>query len=114
MDERVRRVIDFLDSSFNEELSIEDIARIVNLSSSHLARLFRTETGVTPFQYLKSLRMRKARELLETTFLNIKQIMNRVGVNDKCHFAQDFKRTYGLTPAQYKRTVVQKAKSASK
>jgi transcriptional regulator GlxA family with amidase domain len=102
MDERVQAVTSLMDRSFHQELSLEDMARTVNLSSSYLSHLFKAETGVSPLQYLKSLRMRKARELLDTTFLNIKQIMNRVGIKDKCNFAKEFKRTYGLTPAQYK------------
>jgi transcriptional regulator GlxA family with amidase domain len=116
MDKRVQAVIVFLNSSYHEALSVEDIARAVNLSSSHLTHLFKTEVGVPPVQFLKSLRMQKAKELLDTTLLNVKQVMNRVGVKDKCHFARDFKRSYGLTPGQYMRTVVadlRKAKSAS-
>jgi two-component system response regulator YesN len=118
MDVRVQAVIALMDSSFHQELSVEDLARAVNLSSSYLAHLFKAETGVSLFQYLKSLRMRKAKELLETTFLSIKQIRNRVGVKDKCHFARDFKRTYGLTPTQYKEhflaDLIVKAEFASK
>lgn len=96
---------------------MEDVARSVNLSSSHLNRLFRIETGFSPLQYLKSVRMRKAKELIDTTFLNVKQVMNTVGVKDKCHFARDFKRAYGLTPSQYRRaaaTTLRKAKSSPK
>jgi transcriptional regulator GlxA family with amidase domain len=102
MDPRVEAVIALMDSSFHQELSTEDLARAVNLSSSYLAHLFKAETGVSLLQYLKSLRMRKAKELMETTFLSVKQIRSRVGARDKGHFARDFKRAYGLTPAQYK------------
>lgn len=102
MDLRVQAVIALMDSSFHQELSTENLARAVNLSSSYLAHLFKAETGVSLLQYLKSLRMRKAKELMDTTFLSLKQIRNRVGVGDKGHFARDFKRTYGRTPAQYR------------
>lgn len=102
MDERVRAVMSLMDSSFHQELSLEHMAQTVNLSSSYLSHLFKAETGISPLQYLKSLRLRKAKELLDSTFLNIKQIMNKVGVRDKCNFAKDFRRAYGLTPAQYK------------
>jgi transcriptional regulator GlxA family with amidase domain len=118
MDVRVQAAIALMDSSFHRELSVEDIARAVNLSSSHLTHLFKAETGVAPLQYLKSLRMRKAKELMETTFLNVKQVMNNVGIRDKGHFTRDFKKTFGLTPAQYKAhrggILIQKAESASK
>ena len=102
MDPRVQAVIALMDSSFQQELSTENLARAVNLSSSYLAHLFKAETGVSLTRHLKSLRMRKAKELMDTTFLTVKQIRHRVGARDKCHFARDFKRTYGLTPAQYR------------
>jgi transcriptional regulator GlxA family with amidase domain len=102
MDVRVQAVIALMDSSFHQELSAEDMARAVNLSSSYLAHVFKAETDLSLMQYLKLLRMAKAKELMETTFLSVKQIMNRVGVRDKGHFSRDFKRTYGLTPTQYK------------
>lgn len=102
MDERVQAATSLMHSSLDRELSVEDMARAVNLSPSHFSHLFKAETGVSPLQYLKALRMRKAKELLDTTFLNVKQVMNSVGIRDKCNFARYFKRTYGLTPAKYK------------
>jgi transcriptional regulator GlxA family with amidase domain len=102
MDERVQAAASLMHKSFERELSVGDMARAVNLSPSHFSHLFKAEIGVSPLQYLKSLRMRKAKELLDTTFLNVKQVMNRVGVKDKCNFARDFKKAYGLTPARYK------------
>jgi transcriptional regulator GlxA family with amidase domain len=84
-------------------LVIEEVARAVNLSTPHLRYLFRAETGTTPAQYLKSLRMKKAKELLETTFLSVKQVMFQVGIDDKSHFARVFRRAYGLSPAEYRR-----------
>jgi two-component system response regulator YesN len=46
--------------------------------------------------------MRKAVELVETTFLSIKEIRNRVGMRDKRHFAEDFKKAFGVTPTRYR------------
>jgi len=102
MDQRVETAILQMEKQLHRELSLEVIARSVNLSSSRFRHLFKTETGTTPAQYLKTLRMRRAKELVETTFLNMKQIMGRIGVRDKRHFAKDFERTYGLTPTQYR------------
>ena len=53
-----------------------------------------------PAQFLKSLRLKRSKELLETTFLNVKQVMSSVGIKDKSHFTREFKRAYGLTPTQ--------------
>ena len=102
MDPRVQTAIDQMEKQLHCELSLEVMAQSVNLSSSRFRHLFKKETGTTPAQYLKSLRMRKAKELVETTFLNIKQIMSSIGMRDKRHFAKDFERTYGVTPTQHR------------
>lgn len=91
-----------LRNSLTRKPSIKELAQAVNLSPSHLRHLFKAETGTPLNQYLKSIRIQKAKELIEDTFLNMKQVMNAVGVKDKCQFARDFKKLTGLTPTQYK------------
>jgi len=78
------------------------MAEIVNLSPSRLRYLFKKETGVAPGHYLRTFRLEQAKELLEKTFLSVKEITRRVGVNDQSHFIREFKKAYGLTPAQYR------------
>ena len=102
MDQRIERVIVEMEKHLDSELSLEVLAQSVNLSTSRFRHLFKAETGTTPAQYVKSLRMSRARNLVETTFLNIKQIMCSIGVHDKRHFAKDFERSYGLNPTQYR------------
>lgn len=105
MDFRVQHALRLISEDLCRPLVLEDIARAVNLSQSRLRSLFKAETGVTPAQHLKSLRMQKAKALLEETFLNVKQVMLQVGVKDASHFARDFRELYGLTPAEYRRSV---------
>lgn len=57
---------------------------------------------MTPAQYLKSLRMQRAKHLIDSTFLNTKEIMRRVGMKDESHFVREFKKLYGLPPGSYK------------
>lgn len=102
LDHRVKMAIAEMENRLHCELSLDVLAQSVNLSTSRFRHLFKTETGTTPAQYLKSLRMRRAKELVETTFLNIKEIMSSIGVRDKRHFAKDFERIYGLTPTQHR------------
>ena len=102
MDHRVQKVIRLMKENLRRQLTSIDLARAVNLSPVHLRYLFKTETGKTFAQYLKSLRMEEARTLLETTFLSTKEVMYRIGMHDESHFARDFKRVHGLTPAQYR------------
>ncbi|MBA3240337.1 MAG: helix-turn-helix transcriptional regulator [Acidobacteria bacterium] len=91
-----------METHLHRELSLEEIAQSVNLSASRFRHLFKAETGIAPAQYLKVIRMRRARELIATTYLTMKQVMSRVGGRDRTHFAKDFKRIYGLTPAEYR------------
>jgi transcriptional regulator GlxA family with amidase domain len=101
MDQRVEKAIRLMQENLNRKLLPIEIARAVNLSLAHLRYLFKAETGMSPAQYLRSLRMRQAGRLLETTFLSVKEVMHRTGVNDESHFTRDFKKVYGMTPAQY-------------
>lgn len=102
MDHRVQRVIRLMKEDLRRKLTSGELSRAVNLSPVHLRYLFKAETGITFTQYLKSLRMEKARELLENTFLSTKEIMHRIGMTDESHFARDFKKAHGLAPAQYR------------
>jgi len=102
MDRRVKIVVLLMKDGVGRALTITELAPVVNLSPSRLQHLFKSETGTTLTQYHRMLRMEKARTLLETTFLNVKQIMLCVGARDRSHFERDFKRAYGLTPSKYR------------
>jgi AraC-like DNA-binding protein len=108
MDQRVQRVITLIDNNFHQHLSEEDLGRAVNLSPWGLCHLFKSETGKAPLQYLRTVRMEKAKSLLETTFLSVKQIMRLVGLRDESHFVRDFKIRYGLSPTTHRRSVGQR------
>jgi|SRR5918993_1972669 transcriptional regulator GlxA family with amidase domain len=103
MDRRVQRVIQMIEEDIRVNLTLAEMAEAVNLSPSHLYHLFKSETGLAPTRYVKSLRMSKAKELLETTFLSVKEIVILIGAPDGSHFVRDFKRQYNLTPTQYRR-----------
>jgi transcriptional regulator GlxA family with amidase domain len=102
MDQRIQTAIALMETQLQGELSLEEMAQSVNLSSSRLRHLFKAETGVAPAQYFKVIRLRRAQELITTTYLTMKQVMSSVGVHDTGHFAKDFKRIYGVTPAEYR------------
>lgn len=102
MDRRVEVFINLMKEDLSRELLIDDVAKWLNISPSRLRYLFKVETGQPPSQYLKYLRMQRAKQLVESTFLNVKQIMYELGINDESHFVRDFKRTYGITITQYR------------
>ena len=102
MDRRVEVVVSTIETGFSRAWGIEELARLVNLSPSRLRHLFKAETGKTPAQFLKGLRMLEGERLLRTTFLSVKEIMNRVGISDESYFGHEFKKAYGLAPSKYR------------
>ena len=84
------------------ELSLGEFAQSVNLSVWRLCHIFKSDVGMPPIRYLRLLRMARAKELLESSFLSVKEIAYQVGLNDESHFVRDFKSTYGFSPALYR------------
>ena len=84
------------------ELSLGAFAQSVNLSVWRLCHIFKSDVGMPPIRFLRQLRMERAKELLESSFLSVKEIAFQVGLNDESHFVRDFKATYGYSPALYR------------
>lgn len=84
------------------ELSLGEFAQSVNLSVWRLCHIFKSDVGMPPIRFLRQLRMERAKELLESSFLSVKEIAFQVGLNDESHFVRDFKATYGYSPALYR------------
>jgi transcriptional regulator GlxA family with amidase domain len=78
--------------------SLRKIAPALNISESRLRHLFKQETGNTALQQLKLMRLLRAKELLQESFLSLKQVMSLVGISDMSHFVKDYKRAHGETP----------------
>ena len=105
MDRRIEVVVSNLENRISNSWEIRELAHLVNLSESRLRHLFKQETGKTPAQYLKHLRLEKAELLLRTTFLTVKEITNEVGLVTGSHFVREFKKVYGTAPTAYRSSV---------
>jgi AraC-like DNA-binding protein len=104
MDARVSIVVSLIELHFARDVRLDELCSAVNLSPCHLTHLFTATLGISPTKYLKSIRMQRAQELLDHSLLSVKEIGMRVGMSDTSHFVRDFKKAYGLSPAQYRRT----------
>ena len=93
--------------ALHRRLQLCELADATGLSVSRVCHLFKSHHGIGPAQYLKSLRMQRARELLETAALSVKEIGVRLGYADPSHFVEDFRKTFGLPPLRYRRRASQ-------
>jgi len=108
MDWRVQLILTLLEEDLRRTPSADELATKLHLSNSRLTHLFKAEVGCSLTQYLRDLRLRKARMLLETTFLSIKETMMAVGMTDASRFVRDFKKVSGHTPTEYRKLNLQK------
>lgn len=86
----------------NGELMVEDIAAEVNMSRSVFFKKLKTLTGLSPVEFLREIRMKRAAQLIETEEYNMAQTAYMVGINDSHYFSKCFKQQYGITPTEYK------------
>lgn len=99
---RVQDVVDYLKRNPVGPCDVETLARMVNLSPSRFAHLFKEEYGQSVHKFLSSLRIGRARRLLETTAMTVSEIAYEVGYNTPHHFYAMFKAIMGMTPFQYR------------
>jgi two-component system response regulator YesN len=86
----------------NPDLSLNEVAAHINLSPSHFSMVFSRETGETFKEYLTTLKIQKAKELLRTTSLKSFEISYRVGYKDPHYFSHVFKKQTGLSPKEFR------------
>lgn len=96
--QQIRQAIDYLNAHLAQDISLDQLAQTVNLSSSHLRRLFKQATGLAPHQYLLKLRVNRAKELLLTGSFSVGEVAMQVGFADQSHLHRHFKRVFGVTP----------------
>ena len=80
------------------ESDARQAAAAINISLSRFRHLFKQQSGVSFARYVKSLRLKRARDLLLTSPLSVKEVATRGGFNDVSHFVRDFKSAYGQSP----------------
>jgi AraC-like DNA-binding protein/quercetin dioxygenase-like cupin family protein len=94
--------IDFLSKHLDKTLTLEDMAREVNLSPSHFSFIFKKKTGFSPIEYFNHLKVQKACQYLLFTNLRIKEIAQEVGIEDPYYFSRLFTKVMGTAPNEYR------------
>jgi AraC family transcriptional regulator len=96
--------VDYMMANIDGTVNLSDIAQATNRSPSHVARMFRTELGMPPHRYLITMRVEKARRLLEKTSMSIAEIAYECGFAHQEHLTRLFRRHCDTTPAAYRRS----------
>jgi transcriptional regulator GlxA family with amidase domain len=96
-------VVRLMEANIEEPLSLEELARLVQLSQRHLQRMFKVYLSVSPTHYYLTLRLRRARDLLRTTDASIARVTTVCGFHSPCHFSKAYRAQFGHAPSVERR-----------
>lgn len=102
----IAKPIAYIEEHFKEQISLKELANMVNISSRHFTRLFSETYRMTPLKYINSLRLNFALRLLKNTSLNISEISYSSGFSDSNYFSRAFRKKFGKTPLEYRKSNV--------
>lgn len=104
--EQIERAAAYFNENYNTKISIDDYAESLHISTNGFIHNFKQYAGMSPAQYILSLRMVNAQSLLERTTYNIKEISEIVGYENPLYFSRVFKKEIGKSPAQYRKEMI--------
>lgn len=104
------RIRSYIDAHYQEDVSLQELAGMMEYSDAYFCKIFKQCFDKSFVMYLSEYRVKKAKELLEDTMVNIKDVSSRVGYRDSNYFAKVFKRMTGNTPSEYRLKVLQNRK----
>jgi AraC family transcriptional regulator len=99
---RLRRIRELVDAKIEDELSLDEMAQSVGLSTAHFARMFRKSTGETPHQFVLRQRLERAKAMLRAPDARILDVAVACGFKTQQHFAQAFRDVCGINPTGYR------------
>ncbi|TDQ40772.1 AraC family transcriptional regulator [Aureibacillus halotolerans] len=98
----IRRMCGFLDRHHDQKITTTTLAELFNVSTRQLGRVFKEETGMTIVEMIHSIRIEKAKYLLDQTDDKVIHIANKVGYEDQAFFSRLFRRLVGVSPGKYR------------
>ena len=99
---QIKPAVDFIESSYDQPITLTNVAKAAYLSVSRLAHLFKEQMGITIIDYLTNVRIRQAKHLLLATDKSCTEICFEVGYNNQSYFTRTFKEIVGTTPRQFR------------
>jgi AraC-like DNA-binding protein len=103
---RIRLATEYMHANLDQPISLNELSRVTGLSPSHLLRVFKATTTLSPHRYLTRARLERAKDLLARGEADIADVALAVGFSSQSHFTSAFRGHYGTTPAAFKKSVV--------
>ena len=101
----IKKACDYIEQNLEKDMSLEQLAGYLNVSTFYLSKLFKEETGDNYISYVTERKLEKAKQLLGDDSLIIKEVTSMVGYNDQNYFSKLFKQKFGMTPSEYRATL---------
>jgi len=101
----LRRVLEFMHHSISRQVALTDLAAVTGLSPSHFAHQFRAGMGMSPYKYMRALRIDHSKTLLKNRDLTVLDVATAVGFDNQQHFATVFRSVVGVTPSTYRQAL---------
>jgi len=101
-DDSIKQAQLYIENNFEEKLHIDDIASMVKISGRNFLRRFKKATSNTPLEYIQRVKIEAAKKRLESSTLNIQEVMYGIGYNDEKAFRNMFRKYTGLSPLEYR------------
>lgn len=99
----LRKIKELVDAKMEDDLTLDDLARSVELSTAHFARMFRKSTGETPHQFVLRHKIERAKVMLRAPDARVMDVAMACGFKTQQHFAQVFRHVCGASPTDYRR-----------
>ena len=109
---QIQSLCQYMEEHFAENVTLDELLSMTDFGKSYLLRSFTRQTGVSPYRYLQTIRLDKAKRFLEEGIAPI-DAAGRAGFSDQSHFTHFFKEFIGLTPKQYQRIFQDKEKDSN-
>jgi AraC family transcriptional regulator len=99
---KFRKIKELVQEKMEEDLSLDEMARTVDLSTAHFSQVFRNTTGQTPHQFLLWFRVQRAKEMLRSAEMRVLDVAIACGFKTQQHFARAFRQMCGASPTEYR------------
>lgn len=102
-EDSIQKVKEYIAENLNEKLTVGSLAKIINMSSSHFSRVFKQQTGFSPYDYILISRLNRAKYLLQVTDMTVAAVAYEIGFNSESNFIYFFSENEGVSPGKFRK-----------